>query len=147
MLAFAATMPDMAKEVRLKLIEQIPAFTTFALEAINITERILKEELDSNDTSRDQLHEAFEDVRATLKNELARDDITEEHRRFLTEKLMETGYAESAKDTEHKAFAAQESGDTRKTVMALAGISVVAAVVLAGGKVMIGRGDADIDAS
>ena len=58
--------------------------------------------------------------------------------------LMETGYAESAKDTEHKAFVAQEAGDSRKAVVALAGISVIAAVVLAGGKVMIGRGDAGV---
>lgn len=147
MLAFAATMPDMAKEVRLKLVEQIPAFTNFALEAVNATERMLSEELDLNDKSRVQLHEALADVRATLKSELARDDLPEEHRRYLTDKLLSTTDTEAAKDTEHKAFVAKEAGESRKTVVALAGIGVIAAVILAGGKVMVGRGDAAADAS
>ncbi len=144
MLSFAATMPDMAKEVRLKLIEQIPAFREFALDAVNVAERTFTRTMDSNDEGRDQLHDAFADVRNAIKGQLAHDDITEEHRRYLIEKLIQVSQAESEKDSENKQFNAQQTDATRKTVVTLAGIGVIAAVVLAGGTAALRHGETEV---
>lgn len=121
MLSFAASMPEMAKDVRLKLIEQIPAFREFALDAVNAAEQTFTRTVDSNDDARDQLHDAFADVRDAITSQLAHDGISEEHRRLLTEQLIRLSQQESEKDSENKHFLAQQADGTRKVVVALAG--------------------------
>jgi hypothetical protein len=140
MLAFAASMPDMANEVRLKLIDQIPGFQKFALDAVNAVERTFEKTLESVDKNQEELRDSLGDIRSVIKGRLDRDGISEEHERFLVEKLLETGGMEAEQATENKKFKGEQANETRKSVLALAGIGLVAAVVLAGGKVMIGRG-------
>lgn len=140
MLAFAASMPDMAKDVRLKLIEQIPGFQKFAMDAISAAERTFKETTSNEDKRGDRLHDSMADIRASLKTQLDDPSISEEHSRFLNDKLIETGSIEAESQKESRAHDAQQAGETRKTVVTLAGIGLVAAIVLAGGKVMLGRG-------
>lgn len=142
MLAFAASMPNMANEIRVKLIEQIPGFQKFALDAVSAAERTFKETLTADEKRRGDLHASLAEIREVLKGRLDRDGISEEHERFLVDKLVETGTLEAEKDTESKKHDAQQAAETRKTAVALAGITVVAAVVLAGGKVVLGRGGA-----
>lgn len=140
MLAFAASMPEMAKEVRMKLIEQIPGFQKFAMDAINAAERTFKETMSNEDKRGERLNDSMADIREVLKTQLADESISEEHARFLNEKLLETGSIEAASQMDSRAHDAHEAAETRKTVVALAGIGLVAAIVLAGGKVMLGRG-------
>lgn len=146
MLAFAATMPEMANEVRLKLIDQIPGFQKFALDAVNVVERTFEKTLESNSESRRDVHQAFGDVRDVLKGELDKDDISEDHRKFLVEQLMKTSEVEAEKDTENKTFHSEQADGTRMVVLAVAGIALVAAVVLAGGQVIVASGNDDDDA-
>lgn len=140
MLAFAASMPEMAKEVRMKLIEQIPGFQKFALDAINVAERTFKETLFNEDKRGERLKDSMADVRESIKTQLADPNISEEHARFLNDKLIETGTIEADSQKESRAHDAKQADETRKAVVALAGIGLVAAIVLAGGKVMLGRG-------
>lgn len=142
MLAFAASMPDMAKEVRMNLIDQIPGFQKFALDAIGAVERTFKETLTSEEKRGERLTKSMDDIRDAIKTQFAREDISEQHAQFLTEKLIETGTIEAESQRESRAHEAQQGGDTRKTVKALAGIGLVTVIVLAGGKVMLGRGPA-----
>lgn len=138
MLAFAAAMPDMANEVRVKLIEQLPSFQKFALDAVGFVERAHSSTIEANEKSRTDAHEAFADVRRLIKGELDREDISEEQRRFLIETAVETADKESTKDTENKRFL----DSALKTVGVAAGVAAVAAVVFVGGKVMIGNDEA-----
>jgi hypothetical protein len=140
MLAFAATMPDMAQEVRLKLIEQIPGFQKFALDAINAAERTFKETLTNEDHRGERLSDSMADIRDAIKTQLADGDVTEEHARFLIDRLIETGHMEAEGQKESRAHDAAQAGETRKSVKTLAGIGLVSAIVLAGGKVMLSRG-------
>ena len=140
MLAFAASMPDMAKEVRMKLIEQIPGFQKFALDAINVAEQTFKETLSYEDKRGERLNDSMADVRESIKTQLADPNISEEHARFLNDKLIETGTIEANSQKESRAHDVKQADETRKSVVALAGIGLVAAIVLAGGKVMLGRG-------
>jgi len=140
MLAFAASMPDMAKEVRIKLIEQIPGFQKFALDAINAAERTFKETTSNEDKRGERLHDSMGDIRDSIKTQLADPNISEEHARYLNDKLLETGHIEVDGQDASRAHDAKQADETRKAVVALAGIGLVAAIVLAGGKVMLGRG-------
>lgn len=140
MLAFAASMPDMAKEVRLKLIEQIPGFQKFALDAISAAERTFKETISNEDKRGDRLNESMGDIRESIKAQLADPNISEEHSRYLNDKLLETGNIEADGQEASRAHDAKQAEETRKTVVTLVGISLVTAIVLAGGKVMLGRG-------
>lgn len=140
MLAFVASMPDMAKEVRIKLIEQIPGFQKFAMDAVGVAERTFKETTSIEDKRGGRLHDSMADIRGSLKSQLADENISEEHARFLNEKLLETGSVEAESHKSSRTHVAEQASETRKAVVALAGIGLVAAVVLAGGKVMLGRG-------
>lgn len=138
MLAFAAAMPDMANEVRVKLIEQLPSFQKFALEAVSFVERAHSVTIDANEKSRADAHEAFAEVRRLIKGELDREGISDEQRRFLIETAVETADKEAAKDTENKRFL----DSALKAVGVAAGVAALAAVVFVGGKVIIGNDEA-----
>lgn len=140
-LALYAALPDMANEVRLKLIEQIPTVQKFALDAVNVIEQTFEKTLESTDKSQEKLHDSFSEVRSVLKGELARDDISEEYRRYLIEQLGDDLKEQASKDTENKEFVAAQADDTRKSVIIITGIAILAGVVLAGGKVMLSRDD------
>jgi hypothetical protein len=140
MLAFAATMPDMAQEVRLKLIEQIPGFQKFALDAINAAERTFTATLSNEEHRGDRLNDSMADIRDAIKTQLAGDDVTDEHARFLIDKLIETGHIEAEDQKESRAHDAVQAGESRKSITTLAGIGLVSAIVVAGGRVMLTRG-------
>lgn len=139
-LALWASLPDVGKEVRLKLIEQIPGVQKFALDAIAAVRGTFEKSLDTNNESREQLHESLGQVRKVIEGRLEREGLSEEHERFLIERLIETGNLEAEKDSENKAFIAHEADHSRKAAFAIAGLGVVAAVVFAGGKIMLDRG-------
>ena len=101
---FVAMTPDMDKEVALKIVEQLPAFTDFALEAVNVMQKAQEAALADNRQSQAQVHEAWQEIREILKGHLDEEDLTWEQKRELFELIMETGKQESAKDTENKQF-------------------------------------------
>jgi hypothetical protein len=135
MLAFAAAMPDMANEVRVKLIEQLPGFQKFALDAVSAVERAFDSSLSANEHSQDQATEAFAEVRGLIKGELDRDDLREDHRQFLIRAALGTAESEARMDGDNKRFLA----GALKTVGATAVIAAAAAVVLVGGRLVIGE--------
>lgn len=137
LLSFAAAMPEMTSDVRMKLIEQLPAFQKFAGDAVSAVENTLHKVVDSKDSGEAKVHEAFSDVRAALRDDLKRDDISEEHRSVIYDKLMDAAKASSDKDTEGKKFLAEQASETRGSVLKVAGITVIAAIILAGGKILI----------
>ncbi|MFD7311036.1 hypothetical protein [Promicromonospora sp. NPDC059942] len=136
-LRFAAMMPQMDKEVALGIVAQLPVFTRFSVEALDVLRKVHASTQVSNKQSQDRVHDAYADIRDTLKNELNKDDLSSEDRRSLTELLMETGNREFAKDSENKRFL---DGLMSKATVAT-GAAVLASVVFVGGKVMLQRGE------
>lgn len=133
---FAAMMPDMDKEVSMAIVNQLPVFTRFALDALQVVERAHSKSVEANERSQKEVHRAYVGVRDILKNELDNPNLTPEERRLLIEDVKETADKEFAKDSENKAFV-----DSLLT-KALAGstLVVVAAIVFVGGKVVLERG-------
>lgn len=104
---FAAMMPDMDKEVALKIVGQFPVFKDFALAVAETLERNQLAAVEGNKHSQDQVHQAWREVRAALKKELDRENLTGDERRHVLELLMETARQETKKDAENKRFLAE----------------------------------------
>lgn len=128
MLDLASMMPDMDKEVALKVIEQFPEFRTLAVNMLDVMEQRHESSLRHNKASQDKVHEAYRSVRAILEGELDR-DLDWDQRKFILEKLMETADREFEKDSENKNFIETTFG---KVVTGVGGVAVAAAFVLGG---------------
>jgi len=127
---FAAMMPDMDKEVALKIVEQFPEFKAFALDAVGVMERMQQNALASNSESQVNVHQAWADVRAILKGQLDDPELAAEQKREILDLIMETARQESAKDTENKQFLKEL---TKYATGAVVGI-IVLGVVYVGGR-------------
>ncbi|TFD15781.1 hypothetical protein [Cryobacterium sp. TMT2-23] len=136
---FAAMMPQMDKEVQLRIIEKLPEFTSFAREMADIMERGNESTRDFNQRSQDNVYEAWRDVRAILARQLDKEDVSPEERVRIFELLMETANKASQKDSENKKFLAALAKTAALTIT----VSVLAAVVFVGGQFMLEQQDED----
>lgn len=132
---FAAMMPDMDKEVALKVIEKFPEFKAFALDALSQLEQFHKSTVRTNKQSQDQVHTAFQEVREALRSELDREDLSAEERYSIIERISATADREFEKDSENKQFL---KGLFDSGAMVAAG-AVILGVVFVGGKFLIGK--------
>lgn len=126
---FASMMPDMDRELAVKIIEQFPAFSRFALEALQVMERVQESALGFNERSQDKVHKAYQDVRSAIAGELKK-DVTPEERERLIETMMQTADKEAAKDSENKRLIV----DLVKTTAVVGSAALLAAVVVLGAR-------------
>ncbi|MGW6540530.1 hypothetical protein ACWGBV_03440 [Streptomyces sp. NPDC055051] len=129
-LKFAAAMPEMATEVRLKLIEQFPAFKDLGKANIDAVTQAHKSTLTANDNSQNQFHKASQDHRDALRAGLGRDDLSWEQRDALHDRFERNVRQASEKDSENKQFL----GTGMKVVAAAGAAAIGLGVVFVGGK-------------
>ncbi|MFJ8955161.1 hypothetical protein ACIRO1_34195 [Streptomyces sp. NPDC102381] len=132
MVRFAAMMPNMDTEVALKIVEQFPAFKEFAKDAVSAVERAHQSTLSANNQSQEYVHWAWQEVRDILKDELGKDDLSREEKKFLIEQIQETARMQSQKDSENKRFL----DGALKKVLVGATAAVALGVAFVGGRVM-----------
>jgi len=138
---FAAMMPDMDKEVALKIVEQFPEFKKFALQATDVIERQYGAALAENSKSQAHVHSAMSEIRLILKEQLSDDDISWEERKYILDMIMETAKLEDAKDTENKNFL---KDIFQKGAIAVGGL-VALGVVFVGGRLLAENQSDDSD--
>ncbi|MEV4519288.1 hypothetical protein ACGFKZ_10190 [Micromonospora tulbaghiae] len=134
-----AMMPEMEKEVQLKIIEQLPELTKLAVKAMTVVRKVHESTLSSNEKSQENVHKGYQEARAAIIAQLERGDLDPETRRHLNELLMQTADKESAKDSENKHFLDRL---VNKTTLGVAVAAVVLTAVATGGKVALQNGDA-----
>jgi hypothetical protein len=132
MIKFAAMMPDMDTEVALKIIQQFPAFTKFAMDAVDVMQKAHESTLSANMQSQEHVHQAFREIREILKGELNKDGLSLEEKKYIIEQIQETGRLQFQKDSENRQFL---DGVLNKILMG-AGAAVALGVVFVGGKLM-----------
>jgi hypothetical protein len=125
-LRFAAMMPDIDKDVALKIVEQYPEFKAFAVDALNAIERVQENALASNEESQADVHQGWHEVREILNGQLDDEKLAWEQRSHILDLLMETGHQESAKDSEK---------EMSRNVLTGIGALVLVGLVLVGGRV------------
>lgn len=135
-LRFVAMMPDMDTDVALKVIEQFPSFKEFASDVVDAMESAYGSTLSVNERSGDQVHDAYREIRAILRAELDKGELSWEERRWLIEQIQETGRQQFSKDSENKRFLDSTLG---KVVMGAGGVAALGLAAL-GGRVLEQRG-------
>lgn len=124
-LKFAAAMPEMASEVRLKLIEQFPAFKDLGKANIDAVTEAHKSTLAANENSQNHFYKAAQDQRDALLADLGRDDLSEAQRESLHDRLERNVGRVSEKDSESKHFLGAAMTVVAATGVAVAGLSLV----------------------
>ncbi|MFF8554570.1 hypothetical protein ACF058_17245 [Streptomyces sp. NPDC015501] len=130
-LKFAAAMPEMATEVRLKLIEQFPAFKDLGKADIDAVAEAHKSTLAANENSQNHFYRPSQDQRDALRDDLGRDDLNWEQREVLHDRLDRNVRQVSEKDSESKQFL----GAGMKVVAAAGAAALGLGVVFVGGKI------------
>lgn len=133
MIKFAAMMPDMDKEVMMKIIDQFPEFRLFANDVLKNIETTYTATMDANNENQKAIHSTFVDLRRILEGQLEKDEISFEEKKYFIDKLLECIDKELQKDNENKKFLA----DMANKGLTAAALVLVAAVVFVGGKVLL----------
>ena len=124
---FVSAIPNIDKDVAIKIIEQFPAYTGFAttlLEQLNATcDNAMKE----NGESQKEAIEAYKKILDVLGELLKKDTITAEERVQITEQMITIADRISAKDTENKEFL---NGIINNEKYIIVGALVLGAVIL-----------------
>ncbi|MFI9213888.1 hypothetical protein ACIGW7_37860 [Streptomyces sp. NPDC053253] len=131
-LKFAAAMPEMATEVRLKLIEQFPAFKDLGKADIDAVTEAHRSTLAANENSQNHFYQASQDQRDALRADLGRDDLSWEQREALHDRFDRNVRQVSEKDSENKQFL----GVGMKVVAAAGAAAIGLGVVFVGGKLV-----------
>lgn len=132
-LRFVAMMPEMDKEIAIKVIEQFPEFRQFAMDALDVLEKEHSATLASNKESQNKVHHAYQEVRAILENELNRDNLTAEDRMIIIGMIMQTANREFEKDSENKRFL----DNLFSKAAVVGGAAIALGIVVLGGRVLL----------
>lgn len=135
-MTFVSDLPNMDKEVALKVVAQFPNFKDLVLETFRQVEEEATKARAFNWKSQKRVHKAFKQYREILSRELEREDITSEDRFAILGLLKDAIDAEAAKDSENKKFQLIVTGMLTTAALALAGTALAAI----GGKAQIGGG-------
>ncbi|MFE2346120.1 hypothetical protein [Kitasatospora cineracea] len=131
-LKFAAAMPEMATEARIKLIEQFPTFKDLGKANIKAVKEAHESTVAANENSQNHFFQAAQDQRDALRADLGRDDLTWDQREALHDRLGQNVRQVGDKDSENKQFL----GTAMKAVVVAGAIVGSLGVAFVGGKVI-----------
>lgn len=132
-LEFASDLPNMSKDVALKVVGQFPDFRSLVLDSLTEVQEQATNAIEVNWKSQKKVHKAFSEYRKMLSRELDREEVTAEHRLTILRMLQEAIDKESAKDSEHKVFVFK----VVSTVGTIAVLGLASALALLGVKTNI----------
>lgn len=102
---FISQIPNMDKEVAIKIIEQFPSFKELSTQMItqlsSLSEIAIKEDTKSSDKAVEAYQKVLDELSGLLKKNTP---ITEEEKQWTIDKMMKVADKISNKDTENKEF-------------------------------------------
>ena len=101
---FVSLIPNMDKEVVIKIIEQYPAFAKLSESMVAQLNKMCDTALEKNEESQRLTIQAYKQILDELSNQLHMEDISKEEREKITKQMIEIADKISVKDTENKAF-------------------------------------------
>ena len=101
---FVSLIPNMDKEVAIKIIEQYPAFAKLSESMVTQLNKMCDTVLEKNEESQRLTIQAYKQILDELSNQLHMEDISKEEREKITKQMIEIADKISVKDTENKAF-------------------------------------------
>ena len=101
---FVSLIPNMDKEVAIKIIEQYPAFAKLSESMVAQLNKMCDTALEKDEESQRLTIQAYKQILDELSNQLYMEDISKEEREKITKQMIEIADKISVKDTENKAF-------------------------------------------
>ena len=101
---FVTLIPNMDKEVAIKIIEQYPAFAKLSESMVAQLNKMCDTKKKKNEESQRLTIQAYKQILDELSNQLHMEDISKEEREKITKQMIEIADKISVKDTENKAF-------------------------------------------
>jgi hypothetical protein len=124
---FISEIPNMDKDVAIKIIEQFPAYTESANNMLAQLNTMCNNAMKENSESQKEAIEAYKKILDDLGELLKKDIITAEERARITEQMIVVADRISAKDTENKDFL---NGIIMYGVPIVGGALILGAVIL-----------------
>lgn len=124
---FISCIPNMDKDVAIKIIEQFPSYTESATKMITQLNTMCDNVLKENTTNQKDAVEAYKEILNDLGEVLKKDDISPEERATITDKMIEIADKIASKDTENKNFI---SNIMKCTTSVIGGVLLLGAVIL-----------------
>lgn len=124
------SMGSMDAETRKLIVAQFPTFRDFGNRAIDAIDNVQQKVQEADSAEAHAVHQAWVEVRAALTEELKRDDLGDEMRKYIVEKLVDTAERQQGLNKEGRAFRKMVLEWTSTAVggVALAGAAVLFAV-------------------
>lgn len=142
-LQLLASIPDMDKDLALKILDQIPDLKNLTLAALDHMAKSFDTTMAANEASMTMVHSLAGERMALIRKELERDDLDPAARLHLLNEAGEVHQAMDRKDTENKQFLADEHDKQRWFTVAcltvFAAILVKAASKSDAGRSILGR--------
>lgn len=101
---FISLIPYMDKDVVLAIVNQFPAYSSLMKCMIEELGKSCDAAMKENSASQQQVYSAYRKILDDLGEIIKRENITEEERDRLIEKMIDVADKMSAKDTENKGF-------------------------------------------
>ena len=101
---FVSAIPNMDKDVAIKIIEQFPDYTESANNMLAQLNTMCNNAMKENSESQKEAIKAYKKILDDLGELLKKDTITTEERAQITEQMITVADRISAKDTENKDF-------------------------------------------
>ncbi len=124
---FVSLIPNMDRDVAMKIIEQFPAYTEYAGAMIAQLNTLCDNALKSNDASQRDTIQSYKKLLDDLGELLKKDNLTAEERNSISDKMLTVADRISAKDTENKEFI---SGLVKAGVPIIGGALLLGAAIL-----------------
>ena len=124
---FVSAIPNMDKEVAIKIIEQFPSYSESANNMIAQLNTMCSNAMKENGESQREAIEAYQNILEELGEVLRKDAITAEERTQITKQMIDIADRISAKDTENKEFL---SGITKYGGHIIVSALILGAVIL-----------------
>ena len=124
---FVSAIPNMDKDVAIKIIDQFPAYTESANNMLAQLNAMCNNAMKENGESQKEAIEAYKKILDDLGELLKKDTITAEERMQITEQMITVADRISAKDTENKEFL---NGIIKYGVPIIGGALVLGATIL-----------------
>ncbi|SYZ79840.1 hypothetical protein [Trichococcus shcherbakoviae] len=124
---FVSAIPNMDKEVAVKIIEQFPSYAESANNMLTQLNTMCSNAMKENGESQKEVIEAYKKILDDFGELLKKDAITVEERTQITKQMIDIADRISAKDTENKEFL---SGITKYGGQIIISALVLGAVIL-----------------
>lgn len=124
---FVSAIPNMDKDVAIKIIEQFPDYAESANNMLAQLNTMCNNAMKENSQSQKEAIEAYKKILDDLGELLKKDTITAEERVQITEQMINVADRISAKDTENKDFL---NGIIKY------GVPIIGGVLLLGGAIL-----------